>query len=250
MISHILLTNDDGYAAEGLLALWKTVRAVWDAPIRVVAPRVCHSQKSHATITHEPIRVEPLERSPMQGFIADGYPADCVRLGIRGLGLFKEAPPLVLSGINPGANIGMDIYYSGTVAAAREATTLGCPAVAVSQITNKDHPMSWETTIAWATDTLRFLKDRIEKSGPVLWNVNFPVQSGATGIPRIELVPMSTDPLAVGYDPPEDGDFHYRYSGDYFGRPGTPGSDVAALFAGAITVTPLRLDHTASELLK
>jgi len=248
MTKHILLTNDDGYEAEGLLALWKTVSAVWEASIRVVAPRVCHSQKSHATITHDPIRVEPLARSPMEGYIADGYPADCVRLGIRGLNLF-DGLPLVLSGINPGANIGMDIYYSGTVAAAREATTLGCPAVAVSQITNKEHPMDWGLTIAWATATLRFLKDRIETSGPVLWNVNFPVQSGAKNIPPIRLVPMSTDPLAVGYEPPRNGDCLYRYSGNYFERPGADGTDVAALFAGAITVTPLRLDHTAGELL-
>lgn len=250
MTDCILLTNDDGFEAEGLYALWKTVRAVWDAPIRVVAPRVCHSQKSHATLTHEPIRVTPLEHPEMEGRIAEAYPADCVRLGLKGPGFLDGERPLVLAGINPGANLGMDIYYSGTVAAAREATALGCPAVAVSQITTRGRPVDWERTIAWATETLRVLKDRIESSGPIVWNVNFPLQEIDTDSPPIKIVPMSTDPMDVSYEPPRDGDSRYRYSGDYFGRPRAAGTDVEALFSGAITVTPLKLDQTAVEALE
>ena len=109
--------------------------------------------------------------------------------------------------------------------------------------------MEWALTIEWATETLRFLKTRIETGGPVLWNVNFPVQTEARELPPIRLVPMSTDPLAVRYEPPRNGDSLYRYSGNYFERPGAVGTDVAALFSGAITVTPLRLDHTAGDLL-
>jgi len=246
----LLLTNDDGYQAEGLLALWRVAQSVWDSPLQVVAPRVCWSQKSHATITHEPIRVEPLDHPMLRGFIADAYPADCVRLGLKGIQLFEGNRPIVLSGINPGGNVGIDIYYSGTVAAAREAVAFGSPGMALSQLISKDRPHDWETTVDWASETLRLFKDRLLENGPTVWNINFPLHGDSNHLPPIKLVPMSIDPLAVGYSPPRDGDAHYRYSGSYHERPRAEGTDVAELFAGSITVTPLRLDHTVVELLK
>jgi 5'/3'-nucleotidase len=248
----ILLTNDDGYDAEGLLVLWKAAKAVWGDNIRVAAPKRCWSQKSHATKMgpDNPIRVEPLDHELMEGVVVDGYPADCVRLALEGLGWFEGQRPLVLAGVNPGGNLGMDVYYSGTVAAVREGVALGCPGIAVSQVTYKDVPTDWDRTLEWAVTVLDRLKSFVTDNDPVLWNVNFPGKVEGEEMPRVRVVPMSTDPLAVSFEKPDGGDgSSYVYNGPYFDRPAAPNTDVGELFAGNITVTPLGLDHTCDRSL-
>jgi 5'-nucleotidase len=249
----VLLTNDDGYEAEGLLVLWKAALTVWGENIRVAAPATCWSQKSHATKTGpaSPISVKPLDHAMMEGVVADGYPADCVRLALEGLGWFDGERPLVLAGVNPGGNVGMDIYYSGTVAAVREAVALGCPGIAVSQLTYKDVPTDWDRTLEWAITLLDRLKPFVTNTDPVLWNVNFPGKVEGTEMPRIRVVRMSTDPLAVSFEKQNGGDgSSYVYNGPYFKRPAAANTDVGELFSGNITVTPLGLDHTIERYLE
>ena len=117
-----LITNDDGFDAPGLAALYTALKELGD--VDVVAPAVCHSAKGHAVNTRDGIQVERRSVEPFgEMYIAHSSPADCVRLGLRGLGL--KSPDFVVAGINPGANLGVDLYYSGTVAAAREAAIMG-----------------------------------------------------------------------------------------------------------------------------
>jgi 5'-nucleotidase len=202
------------------------------------------------TSPSEPIHVDRMTHDFMEGCVVKGYPADCIRLALKGLNLFEGTQPLVLAGINPGANVGMDIFYSGTVAAAREALSFGCPAIAMSQLLYKAEPNNWDQTLEWAVTVLERLSPFVEEKAPAIWNINFPRSTAKVETPPIRVVPMSTDPMAVSYFPPANGDRCYTFNGSYFDRPATRGTDVSELFAGRITVTPLGLDHTLHEFLE
>jgi len=124
---HILITNDDGYQAPGLKALYHALKD--DHHISVIAPDRERSATSHRLTIHEPLRAIPFDNG-MKGFAVNGTPADCIKLGVSQL--ISQKPDWVISGINPGANTGFNAFYSGTVAAAREAVYMSIPAIAVS----------------------------------------------------------------------------------------------------------------------
>ena len=125
----ILLTNDDGIQAVGLRALYKALVAAGHE-VHVVAPITEQSAVGHAITLSAPLRVKEFREENFFGLGVSGTPADCVKLAISTL--LKEAPELVVSGINAGANVGVDIMYSGTVSAATEGALKGFPALAVS----------------------------------------------------------------------------------------------------------------------
>ena len=126
---HILLTNDDGIYAEGLWALYR--QFCREHSVTVIAPDRERSAVGHGITLHEPLRVHPVSLNGCtDGFAVSGTPADCIKLGI--LQLLEAPPDLVISGINPGANVGINVNYSGTVSAAREAALYGLKAIAVS----------------------------------------------------------------------------------------------------------------------
>ncbi|MCA9428260.1 MAG: 5'/3'-nucleotidase SurE [Candidatus Omnitrophica bacterium] len=252
MITQVYLTNDDGFDAPGLLASWEAVEIVWPNLARVVAPHQCFSAKSHATTTHPDslLEVRDLEHPTMKGVIVEGYPADCVRVGCRGLEEAREGRPLWVAGINPGGNLGIDIYYSGTVAAAREAAALGCPAVSLSVYKQKRVDIDWESVTQWAVEVLRVLKPRLEESPSTLWNVNMAGLDKGSAMPEIQFVPASTDPLDVAFTQNENnGTRRFTYSGCYQDRPRKRGTDVDVVLSGGIAVTPMRLDVTDESLL-
>ncbi|MFH1984937.1 MAG: 5'/3'-nucleotidase SurE [Pseudomonadota bacterium] len=127
---HVLLTNDDGIHAPGLLALCR--RLSRDFTVTVVAPDRERSAVGHGITLHQPLRAHPMDwDNGVRGFAVSGTPADCIKLAL--LDLMPEKPDIVVSGINPGANVGVNINYSGTVAAAKEAALYGIPAIAVSR---------------------------------------------------------------------------------------------------------------------
>src|SRR4051795_6119876 len=127
----VLLTNDDGITATGLNVMRRALQELPDVDLEVIAPDSNRSATGRAVTLHEPIWVEEVEFGDgTTGFATDGTPVDCVRFAA--LGLIEEPPELIVSGINHGANLGDDITYSGTVAAALEGIMLGLPAVAVS----------------------------------------------------------------------------------------------------------------------
>jgi 5'-nucleotidase len=161
----ILVTNDDGYLAGGIQALAEAARPLGD--VLVVAPDREQSATSHSLTLHYPLRVR---RASDDVQVVDGTPTDCVMLAVGEL--LEERPDFVLSGVNHGANLGDDVLYSGTVAAAMEATILGIPAIALSHV-GKDH----DRLADWA-DVLSALLAQLMTRGDfpkeTLLNVNLP----------------------------------------------------------------------------
>jgi 5'-nucleotidase len=164
-----------------------------------------------------------------------GTPADCARLG-----LLRVAPDAkwVLSGINHGGNLGADVYYSGTVAAVREAVLHGWPGIAFSQYLRPAVALDWPRATRWTTRVLKTLLARPVEAG-LFYNVNFPHLAPDAPEPGLVFCPLDPHPLPLSYR--HEGDEHHLYDGDYQARRQTPGADVDACFGGQIAVTAVRL---------
>ena len=224
-----LLTNDDGIDAPGLEVLERTVREWGD--VVVVAPAEVQSGVGHKLTTDRPIAVE---RTDDGWYRVQASPADCVRIGLT-----EIAPDAswVLSGVNRGANLGADIYTSGTVAAAREAALLGCRSLAISQYVAKGRPVDWEVTHRRAGPVLRrILAGELAKGE--YWNVNLP-HPPTDGAVDLAFCALDTEPLGVAYRK-EEGAFVYEAV--YQERPRQPGRDVDVCLGGRVAVTKLVLD--------
>ena len=243
--ARILVTNDDGINAPGLKVLEKVAKSL-SRDVWIVAPEIEQSGTGHSLTLRRPLQVRRL--SPRR-FAVDGTPTDCVLLAVNHI-IPKRRPDLVLSGVNRGGNMGEDVTYSGTIAAAMEATQLGSPAIAMSQSRDGGLTVRWHTAETHAAQVIRRLTAAGWPEG-VLVNVNFPnvAASAVTGIrvvrqgrrqQGIEVVPMK-DPLGRPYL--WIGDF---LSDDSIGRD----TDLAAMRNGAIAVTPLHLDLTHRATLR
>jgi 5'-nucleotidase len=243
----ILITNDDGVEAPGLAAL-KTAASEF-GEVTIVAPDREHSGCGHRVTTDEAIEVFDLGDGR---FAVSGTPADCTRIAL--LEILPDAD-LVLSGINAGGNLGVDVYISGTVAAAREAVLHGVPAVAVSQYRRRATPLDWALSAEWARATLRELLEgghlhRSRASPPPalapLWNVNLPHLDSDRKRPPHVFCPFDASPLPLRFEtlssPAADGGRRqFSYAGDYHQRPRVPGGDVDVCLGGRIAVTALRI---------
>jgi 5'-nucleotidase len=240
----LLITNDDGIEAPGLRALLDAARDL--GRVCVVAPSQPQSGVSHAMSDRTPLRVRPL---PIPGtetsHAVDGRPADCVRLG---LSHYAAGASWVLSGINAGGNLGVDVYYSGTVGAAREAAILGRAAVAVSQYIRDPETLDWQRSARWTAHILRQILCQPVRPG-LFWNVNLPHPEASGPAPLIVNAPLAVDSHDLAYHrddhPDEVSVFHYR--GRYQDRPRPSGSDVDAVFSGLISITPMGLNVTESS---
>ncbi|HEY8901120.1 MAG TPA: 5'/3'-nucleotidase SurE [Chthoniobacterales bacterium] len=226
----LLLSNDDGIQAAGLAALLEAAQEFGE-PV-VVAPVGPQSGVSHAVTWEGAVRLE--DRGP-GGFAIHGTPADCARLG-----LLRVAPDAgwVLSGINHGGNLGADVYYSGTVAAVREAVLHGWPGIAFSQYLHRDAPADWVRATGWAARVLAELLPRPIEPGR-FYNVNFPHIAAGDPEPEIVFCPLDPNPLPLSYRHEDGG--HHVYDGVYFDRARSPGADVDTCFSGRIAVTEIRL---------
>ena len=225
----LLITNDDGIDAAGLAALLAAAGAVGD-PV-VAAPAGPQSGVSHAVTTGTAVRVEA--RGPGR-FAVAGTPADCVRVGLHRL-----APDAawVLSGINHGGNLGADVYYSGTVAAVREAVLHGCPGVAVSHYRRRGAEFDWPRAAGWVGRVLRDLLARPVEGG-TFYNVNLPHLAPGDPDPEVVFCPLDPRPLPLSYRHEADGLY---YDGNYQARDRVAGADVDVCFGGQIAVTHIRL---------
>ena len=224
-----LLTNDDGIDAPGLGVLERAVREWGD--VVVVAPAEVQSGVGHKLTTDRPINVE---RTDDGWYGVHASPADCVRIGLT-----EIAPDAswVLSGVNRGANLGADVYTSGTVAAAREAALLGCRSLAISQYVAKGRPVDWEVTRRRAAPVLkRILAGELAQGE--FWNVNLP-HPPTDGAIDLAFCALDTGPLGVAYRK-EEGAF--VYDAVYHQRPRQPGRDVDVCLGGRVAVTKLVLD--------
>lgn len=226
----LLLSNDDGIDAPGLAALLDAARGIGE-PV-VVAPATPQSGMSHTVTWDRSVR---LERRGAARSAVHGTPADCARLGL--LRVVPEAK-WVLSGINDGGNLGADVYYSGTVAAVREAVLHGWPGVAFSQYRRRGMEPDWPRASRWTSRVLAELLPRPVEPG-LFYNVNFPNLTPDEPEPDIVLCPLDPHPLPLSYRH-EEHDHHF-YDGDYQARQRKPGADVDICFRGRISVTAIRL---------
>lgn len=237
---HILLSNDDGYLAEGLCMLAEGLQEF--AEISVVAPDKNRSAASNSLTLEMPLRAQQTSN----GFIkVDGTPTDCVHLAITGL-LDKE-PDMVFAGINHGANLGDDVLYSGTVAAATEGRFLGLPAVAISMVSSD--PQYFPTAVKVAGIILQRLLDQ-PLAKDILLNVNVPdlPWSKIKGFQSARLGQRHKAEPVIKTEDPRGRTIYW------VGPPGAeqdagPGTDFFAVSQGYVSVTPLQLDLTRYETI-
>ncbi len=224
-----LLTNDDGWDAPGLEALREAARGLGNC--RVIAPEEPQSGCGHCTTTHGAIRL----RRPTEDHVAvAGTPVDCVRLALHHL-----APEIdwVLSGINPGGNLGTDVHHSGTVAAVREGVIRGVPGIAVSHYIARGRTIDWPRAARWARQTVILLMARPWEPG-TFWNINLPHPGPDDPEPEVVFCPLDPSPLPLSYRFDEG---QAVYSGDYQSRIRKSGCDVDVCFGGQIAVTRVQV---------
>jgi len=239
---HILCTNDDGFLATGLRVLASAARTM--GRVTIVAPDREQSATSHSLTLHHPLRSR---RASDGTLVVDGTPTDCVILAVGAL--LEERPTFCLSGVNHGPNLGEDVLYSGTVAAAMEATVLGIPAIALSY-----GGADFESIEGWEA-TLVQLLERLIRPGDLphstLFNVNLP-PIDPTDVRGIRVTSLGerrySDSLTRALDP--SGREYFWIGGGSTQWRGGVDSDFRAIEEGYISVTPLHLDLTNYELME
>ncbi|MEX0810348.1 MAG: 5'/3'-nucleotidase SurE [Dongiaceae bacterium] len=243
--SRILVTNDDGINAPGLKVLERVARALSN-DVWVVAPEIEQSGAGHSLTLRRPLTVRQLSK---RRFAVDGTPTDCVLVAVSNL-MPRRRPDLVLSGVNRGANLGEDVTYSGTVSAALEATLIGLPAIALSQVRDGTQPLKWQTAEHHAPDVIRRLT-RFPWAKGVLMNVNFPNVS-ANAVTGVQLATQGRRVASIEIVPVTDpGGRPYLWIGDFTSDEALEqGTDLAAVEAGAIAVTPLHIDLTHQGMMR
>jgi 5'-nucleotidase len=240
-LDRVLLTNDDGIDAPGLAVL-EEVAATLAQEVWVVAPAHDQSGTSHSLSLHDPLRVTG--HGPRR-FAVSGTPGDCVALGVRHI-MAAHPPTLILSGINRGANLGVETVFSGTVGAAMTGMLLGIPSIALSQAFTDGQPVRWETARALAPEAIRHLA-RTGWPDDCCLNVNFPgcAPEKAAGLRLTTQGAGLLDGIdAIGRTDPRGLDYYWlklRRSQ----KPDRPDTETAALAAGYVAVTPLRFERTS-----
>jgi 5'-nucleotidase len=251
----VLLTNDDGIQAEGLQTLRRALAALDDVTVAVIAPDANMSATARSITTRRPLWVTevPFEDGT-HGFSCDGTPVDCVRLASLGLVDDFEAD-LVVAGINHGSNLGDDITYSGTVAAALEGVVLGVPSIAVSQQSQAREMdfrlgdvFDFETAAAFTARVIDRIDDVPLPEGTLL-NINVPAGE-ATTVEVARLGKRIYRDALQQVDSEGDGRRRFRIYGDAPVYHDEEGTDLAAIAAGRIAVTPLHFDLTAEHGLE
>jgi 5'-nucleotidase len=235
----ILLTNDDGIFAPGLAAMERAVRGLGD--VAVAAPSTEQSGVGHAITFLTPLTAkEVFEGDRHRGWAVDGSPADAVKLAVAAF--CPRRPDLVVSGINSGLNAGINVLYSGTVAAAIEGAFFGITSIAVS-LEWDDHP-DYDRAAEIGVDVIRQVLERRPPAGS-LFNVNIPTRA-LRGTPELRIVPMSTVRYGESFERRTDprGRAYWWAANDPPPPPQPLESDVTALAAGAVTLTPLNYDLT------
>ena len=235
----ILLTNDDGIFAPGLAALERVLRGIGE--VSVVAPATEQSGVGHAITFLTPLTAkEVFAGDRHRGWAVDGSPADAVKLGITEF--CPQRPDLVVSGINSGLNAGINVLYSGTVAAAIEGAFFGITSIAVSL--EWDEHADFDRAADIAAAIVRGLLAR-RPAGGSLFNVNIPTRA-LRGRPRLRVVPMSVARYGEAFERRVDprGRAYYWATNEPPPPPSSNESDVTALAAGSVTLTPLDYDLT------
>lgn len=232
----ILLTNDDGIYAEGIKELEKALKRVAD--VLVFAPDREQSASSHSLTLERPLRIHQRDKNH---YACDGTPTDCVLLAVHGI-LKHEKPDLVISGINHGSNMGEDVTYSGTVAAAIEGSNLGIPSLAISN-TDPGNFDSFRPAARFISKLIRQF-DKLNLGSEVFYNINFPTLNESkfkdfkiTKLGRREykdIIIENTDPRGK----------HYYWIGGHSTWEDINGSDFKAISEGFVSISPLKMNFT------
>jgi len=245
MKMNILLTNDDGIYAAGLWALYKKLTPQYK--VTVVAPDRERSAVGHGITLHQPLRKTKIEmNNGFQGYAISGTPADCIKMGL--IEILDKRPDLVISGINAGANVGININYSGTVAAAKEAALYKVPAIAVS--VKGDSLMDYDDA---AHFTERLAQNVINKGLPfgTILNVNFPdiPMNEVSGV-RIsrQATALYSEYLEKRVDPRNRS--YYWHGHVPQANINAPDVDASALDENFISITPIKCDTTDYSMLE
>ena len=245
----VLLTNDDGIQATGLHAMRRALLEIPGIELAVIAPDSNRSATARSITTRRPLWVEEVEFGDgSSGFATDGTPVDCVRFAT--LGLIEFQPELIVSGINHGSNLGDDITYSGTVAAALEGIVLGIPAIAVSQQAQRaglgyhhSGQFDFEGVAAFAARIVEELDD-FPLPEETLLNINAPAVEELRGAQVTSLGKRRyNDQLELEEEEPT-GRKRYRIYGMEPGYEPQEGTDLTAISEGYISVTPIHFDLT------
>ena len=239
----ILITNDDGYHSEGIIALENALREVGD--VYVVAPAAEMSGASHSLTLSRPLRIRQIDE---RHWTVDGTPTDCVTLAVNQIFSNENRPHLCASGINHGANLGDDATYSGTIAGALESTILGVPGLAFSLVAGRNYNFTEAARIAKEM-TEKAVKDGLPDG--TLLNINVP-----KGVPKGVRVTKqgfkNARPIITEHTDPR-GKLYYWIGEERSGFHAEGGTDFEAIDEGFVSVTPMRSDltnHRAIEMLK
>jgi len=241
----ILLTNDDGIYAQGLWALYR--RFASRHSVTVVAPDRERSAVGHGITLHQPLRTTRIEvNNGFQGYAVSGTPADCIKMGL--MEILDKRPDMVISGINLGANVGININYSGTVAAAREAALYEVPAIAVS--VKGQAVVNYDDAARFVSDLAEHVLQKGLPSGTIL-NVNIPDISmkevAGVRISR-QATELYTEYLDKRIDPRNR---TYYWHGHVAQTPfNNPDVDAVALDENFISITPIKCDMTDYSLIE
>ena len=247
----ILLTNDDGIYAPGLAAMERALRQIGD--VTVVAPAIEQSGVGHSITFLTPLMAsEAFDGERQRGWAVEGSPADCVKLAI---GQFcKQPPDLIVSGINGGFNIGINVLYSGTVAGATEGALFGIPSVAVSL--EWDERPKFDRAAALAVKLIEQVvaQQKVAEQDPRferLYNINIPTVALERPT-EVRVVPMATARWPADFEERRDpkGRRYYWASGTPPLAPPGEMTDLEAISQGFVTLTPLRIDRTEQRMLE
>jgi len=235
----ILLTNDDGILAEGLTALFEELKD--DFEVLVVAPETEMSAVGHAITLANPLRVNKFRRNgAFLGYGISGTPADCIKIAVQEI--LEHRPDIIISGINPGSNVGINILYSGTASAATEGAFLGIPSIAIS-LNTKINP-DFAFAAKFSRRIIQFVHENGLRKGTAL-NVNIP----ALPEKKIKGISFTTQDLVLQRDKYEKrkdprGNIYYWLAKETPVEESVPNTDLRALKEGWITITPITFDLT------
>lgn len=246
----ILISNDDGIAALGIKALMEVLSREHD--VYVVAPDSERSAAGHSLTLHSPIRVEELE--PKFGakkvWVTTGTPGDCVKIALSTILNEDEKPDIVISGINHGPNLGIDILYSGTVSCAMEGAMLGYPSMAVSMASMGSEPKYFETAARFVAKFLTQI-EKINFPRKTILNVNTPGLE-EQDIYGVEITKLGTKMFTDEYDKRTDprGKTYYWLAGELTSKHEEDGTDISALRQNMISITPISFELTNKDVMK
>lgn len=241
----ILLSNDDGIFADGLTALYESLKGIGD--LFVVAPDTEQSAVGHAITLYNPLRVKEIKRkNGFHGYAVNGTPADCVKLGIKAI--LNGKPDLVVSGINRGSNLGENIIYSGTVSVATEGTIMGIPSIAFS-ITSHENPM-YEVAADFAAKLVPVVLEKGLPKGTLL-NINIPnlPQEKIKGIKITRQGESRFDEIFRKRTDPRN-DTYFWMDGVYLKTENDDSADDVAIDQGYISITPISYDLTDHDFIE